>query len=197
MKLIRYTAAILRKLLAVIENHAIHKTPAGLSVHPRSSVNVKRIIMKEHCLIDIDEDSQIDGGILFDREKARVSIGKRVFMNGTLISAQRIRIGDDVLIAWGVTVVDHDSHALSFSKRAKDVIEWRKGRKDWTHVKIGPVVISDKAWIGFDAIILEGVTIGEGAVVAAGAVVTKDVPPWTVVAGNPARIIRDIPENDR
>lgn len=64
-------------------------------------------------------------------------------------------------------------------------------------MNIAPVKISDKVWIGFNSIILKGVTIGEGAVVGAGSVVTKDVPAWTVVAGNPARIIREIPENER
>ncbi len=196
MNVLHYAAVFLRKLSAIIDRQA-SKIPEGVSIHPRSSINTKRILMKENCRITIDQDSQIDGGILFDREKACVSIGKRVFMNGTLISAKSIRIGDDVLIAWGVTIVDHDSHSPSFSKRAHDVMEWRKGRKDWTHVKISPVIISDKTWIGFDAIILEGVTVGEGAVVAAGSVVTKDVPPWTVVAGNPAHIIREIPENER
>jgi maltose O-acetyltransferase len=52
------------------------------------------------------------------------------------------------------------------------------------------VIINDKAWIGFNAILLKGVVIGEGAVVAAGSVVTKDVEPWTMVAGNPARVIK-------
>ena len=56
---------------------------------------------------------------------------------------------------------------------------------------------NSKVWIGFNAIILKGVTIGEGAVVGAGSVVTKDVLPWTVVAGNPARLIREISENER
>lgn len=71
------------------------------------------------------------------------------------------------------------------------------GYKDWIHVKICPVKICNKVWIGFNSIILKGVTIGEGSIVGAGSVVTKDVPPWTIVAGNPARIIREIPENER
>ena len=54
-----------------------------------------------------------------------------------------------------------------------------------------PIVIHDNVWIATGAIVLPGVTIGEGAVVAAGAVVTKDVPPWTVVGGNPARVIKE------
>lgn len=53
-----------------------------------------------------------------------------------------------------------------------------------------PVIIKDNAWIGMSAIILKGVTVGEGAIVAAGSVVTKDVPPHTIVAGVPARVIK-------
>lgn len=57
-------------------------------------------------------------------------------------------------------------------------------------------ICSNKVWIGFNAIILKGVTIGEGAIVAAGAVVTKDVPAWTVVAGNPAVVVKKLKAND-
>ena len=71
------------------------------------------------------------------------------------------------------------------------------GEKDWAHVKVAPVSIADKAWIGFNATILKGVTVGEGAVIAACAVVTKPVPPWTVAAGNPARVIRELGAGER
>ncbi len=57
----------------------------------------------------------------------------------------------------------------------------------------GGVIIEDDCWIGAGAIILNGITIGKGSVVGAGSVVTKDVPPYTIVAGNPARKIKDIP----
>jgi acetyltransferase-like isoleucine patch superfamily enzyme len=59
------------------------------------------------------------------------------------------------------------------------------------------VYIDDDVWIGAMSIILKGVTIGEGAIVGAGSVVTKDVPPWAIVAGNPAKIIREIGINER
>jgi acetyltransferase-like isoleucine patch superfamily enzyme len=85
------------------------------------------------------------------------------------------------------------------------VKDWKKGLdekkigfyKDWSHVKTGKITIKDKAWIGFNCIILKGVTIGEGAVIAAGSVVLKDIPDWTVAGGNPAQVIREIPLNQR
>ena len=106
-------------------------------------------------------------------------------------------IGDDVLIAFDVLIMDHDSHSLVFDERRNDVQEWMRGKKDWSHVMMVPVIIKDKVWIGARATVLKGVTIGEGAVVGAGSVVVEDVPPWTLVAGNPARVIRALPREER
>lgn len=169
----------------------------NIVIHPTSSLNMDGVVLKPGCSIRIGCQSQVSGSLVFDRENASIIIGDRVFMNGTLIAAEGVELGDDILMAWGITVVDHNSHSLSFSKRANDVVDWQKGKKDWTHVKIQPVKISNKVWIGFNAIILKGVIIGEGAVVAAGSVVTKDVPAWTVVAGNPAKVVREIPLDER
>jgi acetyltransferase-like isoleucine patch superfamily enzyme len=166
-------------------------------IHPSSKIPQNKITLKKNCSVTVNENSQVEGSIFFDKENAKVSIGKRSFVNAMIVSAKSIKIGDDVMIAWGTTIVDHNSHAISFSERSEDVINWMKGNKDWTHIKIAPVIISSKVWIGFNCIILKGVTIGEGAVVGAGSVVTKDVPPWTIVAGNPARVIREIPEDER
>ena len=102
-------------------------------------------------------------------------------------------MGSDVLLAWDVTVFDHNSPAVRYSDRRNDVIDWLKGTKDWATVKCAQVKVCDKAWIGFSSIVLKGVTIGEGAVLAAGSVVTKVVPPWTTVAGNPAQSIGEVP----
>jgi acetyltransferase-like isoleucine patch superfamily enzyme len=189
--------ASLKKILEKVAVKERFEQAGELKVDASSIININKITMKKECLLTVERDSQIDGVIICEREQVFIKIGKRTFMNGTIIAAQEVTIGDDVLISWGVTIVDHNSHSIAFSERARDVQDWRVGKKDWSNVKIAPVSISDKTWIGFNAIILKGVSIGEGAIIGAGSVVTKDVPAWTVAAGNPARIIRGIPEDER
>jgi acetyltransferase-like isoleucine patch superfamily enzyme len=169
----------------------------GFTISPSSEVffgTIKKI--QNSCTLTIDEGSHVSGQIIFERQDAHVSIGKNTSMAGSLVCAEQIVVGDDVLIAWGCYIVDHNSHSIFFHERKDDVKKWYNGEKDWTHVIRKPVVIKDKAWIGFNSVILKGVTINEGAIVGAGSVVTKDVPPYTIVAGNPARIIREIPKDN-
>ena len=83
---------------------------------------------------------------------------------------------------------DHDSHSTESSKRLNDLSRFQSGKMIWTEVESKKIKIKKNAWIGMRSIILKGVTIGEGAIVAAGSVVTKDVPSYTLVAGNPAII---------
>ena len=66
------------------------------------------------------------------------------------------------------------------------------GRKVWDHVAHAPVIIADKVWIGFNVSVLKGVTIEEGAVIGACSVVTRDIPPYALAVGNPARVIRTL-----
>lgn len=173
------------------------KIETDIKIDPSSICNLNNIRFKKGCFLNIEPQTQVIGTLIFERENASISIGKRVFISGSIIAAQRVDIGDDVLVSWGTTIVDHNSHSTSFTLRSNDAVDWLEGKKDWTNVKIAPVKISNKVWIGFNCIVLKGVTIGEGSVVGAGSVVTKDVPPWTIVAGNPARIIREIPGNER
>jgi acetyltransferase-like isoleucine patch superfamily enzyme len=117
---------------------------------------------------------------------AKLEIGNRVtlgYMN--LISvAKSVRIGNDCLFAGEVKILDNNSHSLDYvQRRANAPLEPED---------VAPVVIEDDVWIGTNCMVLKGVTIGRGAVIAAGAVVTKDVPPFTVAAGNPARVIKRI-----
>lgn len=162
-------------------------------VAPAATIEYRKIHGKLGCCFSIDEMSIIEGEICFDKENAKVNVGARTFIGASkLICAEHITIGDDVLISWGCTISDHNSHSLLWQERSQDVILWRNGAKDWSNVLCSPVILADKCWIGFNTIILKGVTVGEGAIVGAGSVVTKDVPPYTLVAGNPAKIIRTL-----
>jgi acetyltransferase-like isoleucine patch superfamily enzyme len=149
----------------------------------------------------IGKDSMVGCNFIFESTGGEIRIGERTYIGaGTnLISRTSISVGNDVWIAWGCYLYDHDSHSLLWADRRKDIFQQLADHKssknyvlnkDWSTVKTKPIVINDKAWIGFDSVILKGVTIGEGAIVGARSVVTRDVEPWTVVAGNPARMIK-------
>jgi acetyltransferase-like isoleucine patch superfamily enzyme len=167
---------------------------AQVTIDPTATVNARRVSnLGRRSTFRVGAQSLCHADIAFDREEAVVEIGRRTFVGrSSLVSACRISIGDDILISWGATIVDHDSHHPDFAKRRNDVVDWGRGEKDWTHVAMAPVRIEDKVWIGFNAIVLKGVTVGTGSVVAAGAIVTRDVPPWTVVAGAPARVVNEL-----
>lgn len=126
--------------------------------------------------------------------EAKIKVGERVFigLNSILFCREKIIIGDDVMISWGCTLIDTNAHSLNSNSRINDVLDWNLGpeHKDWTEVVTKPIEIKNKVWIGFNSIICKGVTIGEGAVVAAGSVVTKDVAPYTIVGGNPAKFLK-------
>ena len=112
----------------------------------------------------------------------KVYLGDRTILNfGCLLDGRHypIQIGSDVSIGpeASILTLGHDPQSPDFADKG------------------GKVVIGDRAWIAYRAIILPGITIGEGAVVGAGSVVTKDVEPYTIVAGNPARLIGKRPLN--
>ncbi len=109
-----------------------------------------------------------------------IRIGRNVFINQncTLYDLGGLDIADDVMIGPNVSIITA-SHPLEPSKRR--------------NITIGkPIVIEKNVWIATGAIIIGGVTLGENSVVAAGSVVTKNIPPNTLVGGNPARVIRSI-----
>jgi len=157
-----------------------------------------RIQGGKKCVLKVGALSTVRAFLSFEKSQSEIRIGKQTYIGKSHLGVStRIFIGNNVLISWGVTIVDHNSHSISYSQRAQDICDWKNGSKNWSNVVCKPVHISDKVWIGFNSIILKGVTIGEGAIVGAGSVVTRDVPAWTIVAGNPAKTIREISENER
>jgi acetyltransferase-like isoleucine patch superfamily enzyme len=108
-------------------------------------------------------------------EGATLSLGSGYINAGLNLSCfEAITIGDDCAIASQVTLRDSDNHALSGVPKGS-----------------APITIGDHVWIGMNATVLKGVDIGSGAVVAAGALVARDVAPGTLVGGVPARVLRD------
>ncbi|EPM5659285.1 acyltransferase [Vibrio parahaemolyticus] len=117
-----------------------------------------------------------------DRKGAIIRIGANTRIHGTCIHAyESITIGKNCLIAANCQIFDGSGHDLSFSD-VENRINTRGVSK--------PVLIEDNVWIGINSIILPGVTIGNGSVIAANSVVTKDIPPMVLAGGNPAKIIK-------
>ncbi len=129
-------------------------------------------------------------------EHGTVTIGDFSLINGALLMAdEHIEIGQHVLISWNVGIADSDFHPIDAAQRRIDTMAlapFYKDRPARPPLKTAPVIIKDNVWIGMNAVILKGVTIGENSVVAAGAVVSKSVPPNVVVAGNPAVIVKEL-----
>ena len=129
-------------------------------------------------------------------EKGSCSIGDYTLINGALIMAEeRIEIGNYCIISWNVGIADSDFHPIEPAQRRIDAMAlapFFEGRPPRPKLETRPVRIADNVWIGMNAVILKGVTIGENSIVAAGSVVTKTVPPNVVVAGNPAVIVKEL-----
>ena len=134
----------------------------------------------------------LGGELVVFPDGGRIRIGDHCFIGGgsRVWSATDVQIGHRVMISHGVNIHDTISHSLHAGRRHQQFLDMSV-RCD---ARLGdiphrPVVIEDDAWIGLNAVVLKGVRIGRGAVVAAGAIVTKDVAPYTIVAGPVAQVI--------
>lgn len=173
---------------AVVESRAnIHHT-ANCS----NSGKKEQIVIGEHCEIK---------GSIHCYGSGRIQIGRHFYMGGyTYIhAADFIHIGDGVIVSDHVRIMDNNSHPTSPVKRWEMSVAGREQDDgsvsslwDSTHAKHAPVVIEDNVWIGEFAAILKGITIGRGAIIGSHSVVVKDVPPYSIVVGNPARVVKTI-----
>lgn len=158
--------------------------------------SAEQFIVGSHCVLTHQA--------IFERYgHGKITIGDRCHIGGNtnLVSIDGIHIGSDVTIAWDCLIYDHDSHSLDWDERCKDTLQEIRdyqetgnpiANKDWSKVRSAPIKIGDKAWLGMGVTVLKGVTIGEGAVIGARSVVSRDIPPYCVAVGNPARVVRDL-----
>ena len=144
--------------------------------------------------IVIGEGVRLSGksGIGFNnrlQERPELIVGDGTFIGHgcSFAVAKSVRIGKHCLLASGVSVSDNDGHPID--------VEKRRAGEPVAEEQAKEVVIEDDAWIGRGATILKGVRVGQGVIVGAQAVVTKDVPAFTVVAGNPAKVIKELPHS--
>lgn len=169
----------------------------GSVLHPEAEI-VNNLRDKSRILIG--DNVHVRGQILTFAHGGKVQIGSYCYIgrNTYIWSARSIIIGNRVLISHNCNIFDNDTHPINPVHRHeqfKNIIT--AGHPGHIDLHEEDVVINDDVLIAANAIILKGVTIGKGAIISAGSVVTKNVDPFTIVAGNPALIIRVIPEDDR
>jgi acetyltransferase-like isoleucine patch superfamily enzyme len=126
------------------------------------------------------ENCQFYSGVRLEvGASGRLHIGNGTYINRNtlIVCEERVTLGENCKIAWDVIIMDTDLHPINS-----------------TPIVNKPVTIEDEVWIGCRCIILKGVTIGRGAIVAAGSVVTKDIPPYTIWGGTPAKCIGEVDE---
>jgi acetyltransferase-like isoleucine patch superfamily enzyme len=155
-----------------------HELPEKLEIGQRTFLVSSYAFL--HCarsaIIRIGSDTGVYHGTFFELgSAARVEIGNHCTLVGAILRVQNeLRIGNYALIAHEVVITDCET----IDPPARPPVR--------------PITIGDDAWIGMRAIILAGVTIGRGAIIGAGAVVSDDVPPMVIASGNPARAVRKI-----
>ncbi len=188
------------EIIRAIENYRIKKCTESVVIGENSKfyeqaeiINMQQSAKK----IVIGKHTHIRGQLQIFKQGGNIEIGNYCYIgeNSRIWSASMIKIGNEVLIAHNVNIHDNISHPINSNERHNDfkrilgLIDYDPALID---LKAKAVIIHDKVWIGFNSIILKGVTIGEGAVIGAGSVVTKNVEPYTLVVGNPARFVRNL-----
>ena len=143
----------------------------------------------------IGAKASIQGHILVMPQGGKVTVGAKSLVgpDARLWSAASISIGSYVMISHGVNIHDNNSHSTSWRERRAEidiVYPYLSLTPHAFELRPQPVVIEDDVWVGFGSTILKGVTVGRGAIIGCNTLVTTDVEPFTLVAGNPMRVVR-------
>ncbi|WP_312339850.1 acyltransferase [Sphingobacterium sp.] len=167
----------------------------GNNCYFRKSAKVENI-GKDVNKIKLGNNVLIEGKLMVFKYGGTITIGNNVYIgeNSNIRSGASIDIGNNVLISHNVNIIDSDSHEINYLERAesyKNLLKFGHPSEQGS-VETAKIIIEDHVWISYGVSVLKGVTIGKGAIIAAGSVVTKDIAPFTLVAGNPARFIKQL-----
>ena len=202
---------LVRILMKVFPIHELIKEVQrqdAISICHRLSTSSKDVVFYETAKVvntQLDKSKIIIGGgthiggmLFITGYGGNISIGENCYIgeHSKIWSAESISIGNDVLISHGVTVMDTNAHEINHKLRADGYINLHKVGDKYLKGRVitKAIVIEDHVWIGFNCIVMKGVTIGKGAIIAGGAVVTKDVEAFTMVGGNPAKVLKKLSE---
>lgn len=179
---------LVKLVRAGIIKHGVGCSLDSMSVFVADQANSSdNIVIGDNCCIR--------GQIVLYKSTSKVILGNNVYIGpGTILECvDEIRFGNDILISSNCSIIDTNSHSLHSAERMNDTIDWQKGLKykDWSVVDTKKVLIEDKSWVGLRSIIMKGVTLKEGTIVASGSVVTKSTDAYTIVGGNPAKKIKE------
>ena len=196
-RLYRYLSAIIT-YGKTIERDKFFRTNAHLDASVKLSPDATIVNLPGNSeLIYVGSGSVLRGQLLVFPHGGKILIGQDCYLgDGSRIwSAESIKIGSRVLISHNVNI--HDTNAHSVNPRARyqhflEIMATGYPRENNVDIVSSPITIEDDVWIGFNSIILKGVRICRGSIIAAGSVVTKDVPQYSIVAGNPAKVVKKI-----
>jgi len=133
--------------------------------------------------------------------RGKVTIGKFSILNGsTILCKEKVEIGNHCMLAWGTVITDTwlTTGPLSLEQRQGMLLAAAKdSRRSFPFFGTAlPVILEDNCWVGFDAVILPGVRLGRGCIVGCKSIVVTDIPPYSIVVGNPARIVGYLSPDD-
>jgi len=150
--------------------------------------------------IAIGNFCHIRGELFLFGHGGRIEMGDYCYLgfNSRIWSAKNIKIGNRVLISHNCNIFDNDTHPLDPDARHQQFIDIiTTGHPKQIDLREEEVVIEDDVLIGANATVLKGVTLGKASIIGTGSLVTRNVPPYTVVAGNPARVVKELPYGEQ
>lgn len=198
MKLLYYLSYYLlgfkRKVEHILSDFAAKKDIVYSSAARFTRTAKVENLSKSKLNITIGKNSLIEGKLLVFSYGGKINIGNNSYIGyeSNIRSGHSISIGNNVLISHNVNIIDTNSHEIDHLERAEN---YKKSLvyglpKEKGNVLTGEIIIEDYVWVSYGVSILKNIKIGKGAIIASNSVVTKDVPAFSMVAGNPAKVVK-------